>query len=243
MTVVGAARVELVVLTGAGVSADSGVRTFRGNGGLWEGRSVEDVATPRAWRRDPETVWRFYQERRAALRTVAPNPAHHALARLERELAARGDGFTLVTQNVDDLHERAGSSPLHVHGSIVHLRCETCGARGRDLEHVDPGAFVPCAVCGAERLRPDVVWFQELPHHLDEVAARIARCTHFAAIGTSGLVWPVAGFLAEARERGAATFVNAIEAPENLDPRDEFVAGRAAEVVPAWAAEFLAGRA
>ena len=230
---------SVLVLTGAGISADSGVATFRGAGGLWEGRRVEDVATPRAWRRDPRTVWRFYQERRAALRTVEPNAAHRALVRLERELAARGHEFALVTQNVDDLHERGGSRPLHVHGTLFHLRCEPCGARVLDLEHVDPDAFVPCAACGFERLRPDVVWFEELPYHMDEIGELLARCTHFAAIGTSGLVWPVAGFLAAAREHGARTLVVGLDAPENLDPRDEFHAGRAVEVVPALVERIL----
>ncbi|MBK7877097.1 MAG: NAD-dependent deacylase [Planctomycetes bacterium] len=232
-------RVELVVLTGAGISADSGVRTFRGAGGLWEGRRIEDVATPRAWARDPAFVWRFYQERRAGLCAVEPNPAHHALAVLEAELARRGHGFALVTQNVDDLHERAGSAPLHVHGSIVHLRCEACGARVRDVEHVDPERFVPCSACGQERLRPDVVWFEEVPRHLEEVDALVVRCTHFVAIGTSGLVWPVAGLLATAREHGATTVVMALEAPENLVRGDVFLSGRAAEIVPAWTEAFL----
>src|SRR5262245_54893620 len=133
------AELAVVVLTGAGVSADSGVATFRGAGGLWEGQRIEEVATPQAWRRDPARVWRFYQERRAALPGVAPNAAHRALADLERRLAAAGARFTLVTQNVDDLHERAGSRALvHMHGELAVLRCERCDARMRDLEHVDP---------------------------------------------------------------------------------------------------------
>lgn len=235
-------RPSVLVLTGAGVSADSGVATFRGAGGLWEGRRIEDVATPRAWRRDPETVWRFYQLRRAALATVAPNAAHVALACLERELVARGHAFTLVTQNVDDLHERGGSEPLHMHGTIFHLRCEVCGARVEDREHVDPAAFVPCAACGFERMRPDVVWFEEVPYHLAAIDALLARCTHFAAIGTSGRVWPAAGYLATARALHAKTYVMGLEAPDNLDPRDTFLPGRAMDVVPAWAADLAAGR-
>jgi NAD-dependent deacetylase len=233
-------RASVLVLTGAGVSADSGVATFRGAGGLWEGHRIEDVATPSAWLRDPARVWRFYQLRRAALAGVAPNAAHAALARLGAELARRGHDFGLVTQNVDDLHERAGAEPLHVHGTLFHLRCERCGARTRDLEHVDPDAFLPCAGCGHARLRPDVVWFEELPHHLDEVGARLERCTHFVAIGTSGQVWPVAGFLAAARARGARTIVNALEAPENAHPDDELLLGRAADVVPPLVERLLA---
>ncbi len=231
----------VVILTGAGVSADSGLATFRGAGGLWEGRSIEEVATPRAWRADPALVWRFYQERRASLARVAPNAAHVALAALEERLARAGARFTLVTQNVDDLHERAGSSALlHMHGELARLRCERCGACVRDLEHVDPLAFVPCAACRFERLRPDVVWFGEMPHHMDAIEAALVGCTHFLAIGTSGVVWPAAGFLAAARDAGARTWVQALERPENLHPDDVFVEGRAAERLPGLLEE-LAG--
>mgnify|MGYP001271768472 CR=1 FL=1 len=236
---------SVVVLTGAGVSADSGVATFRGAGGLWEGQRIEDVATPQAWRRAPELVWRFYQLRRAALAAVAPNAAHLALAELERGLAAAGARFTLVTQNVDDLHERAGSRALvHMHGELALLRCERCGTRLRDLERVDPAAFVPCASCGHARLRPDVVWFGEMPCHMEAIEEALAGCTHFLAIGTSGVVYPAAGFLQLARELGARTWVQALERPENLHSADTFVPGRAAETVPGWlvalAAEWLA---
>ncbi|MBL9076222.1 MAG: NAD-dependent deacylase [Planctomycetes bacterium] len=223
---------HVFVLTGAGVSADSGVRTFRDAGGLWEGHRVEDVATPEGWDRDPRTVWRFYQERRAQLREVAPNAAHRALALMEGALEEAGRGFTLVTQNVDDLHDRAGSTVLHMHGELRRLRCERCELVVEDTLHLDPGRFVECPECAHPRLRPHIVWFGEVPFHLDAIAAAIARCTHFVAIGTSGQVWPAAGLLAEARARGAATFVQALEAPANLDPRDRFHAGRAADVVP-----------
>lgn len=235
-----AARQHVVVLTGAGVSADSGLATFRGAGGLWAGHRVEDVATPEAWARDPQTVWRFYQERRGLLATVEPNAAHVALARLERELAAAGRACTLVTQNVDDLHERAGSAPIHVHGELARLRCEACGEVVRDTEHTDPGRFLPCARCEHPRLRPDVVWFGELPHHLDAIERALEACTCFVAVGTSGAVWPVAGFLMHARHRGAATWVNALEEPENLEPGDRFLPGRAAEVVPGLVDRLLA---
>ncbi len=225
---------SIVVLTGAGVSADSGLATFRGAGGLWEGRALEDVATPQAWRRNPELVWRFYQERRSALGSAEPNAAHRALAELESRLGAAGAGFTLVTQNVDDLHERAGSrSLLHMHGELAMLRCEGCGARVRDLLHVDPERFVSCAGCGQVRLRPDVVWFGELPYHMEEIGRALERCTHFLAVGTSGVVYPAAGFLQEARRAGARTYVQALDRPENVHGRDEFVGGRAAESLPA----------
>lgn len=221
------------MLTGAGVSADSGVATFRGAGGLWEGHALEDVATPAAWRRDPELVWRFYQERRAALATVAPNAAHHALVEFERALEAAGARFTLVTQNVDDLHERAGSRRLlHMHGELAVLACERCATRRRDLEHVDPAVFVPCPSCAHARLRPDVVWFGEMPYHMEAIEAALEDCTHFLAVGTSGVVYPAAGFLAQARSSGARTWVQALEAPENAGHAEVFVPGRAAEVLP-----------
>lgn len=229
----------VVVLSGAGLSADSGLPTFRGAGGLWEGQRVEDVATPEAWARDPARVWRFYQLRRAALREARPNAAHVALARLQRELGARRVPCLLATQNVDDLLEKAGAEPVHVHGSLAHLRCERCGGVVRDLEHVEPDAAVPCAGCGAPRLRPDVVWFDEVPREMERVERAIGACSHFIAIGTSGQVWPVAGWLALARQRGAVTMVQALEAPENLEARDEFRAGRAAEVVPRIVEELL----
>jgi NAD-dependent deacetylase len=236
-----ARELAVVVLTGAGISADSGLATFRGAGGLWEGHRIEDVATPRAWRRDPELVWRFYQLRRAALGTVAPNAAHHALVELERRVRAAGGRFTLVTQNVDDLHERAGSqSLLHMHGELAILRCERCDGRVRDLDRLDPGAFASCAACGHARLRPDVVWFGEMPYHLEEIGAMLARCTHFAAIGTSGVVHPAAGMLAEARASGARTYVLALERPENARAADVFVPGRAVESVPNWSAGLAA---
>ena len=224
-------------LTGAGISADSGVATFRGAGGLWEGHRLEQVATPEAWARDPRTVWRFYQERRASLDAVEPNAAHLALAELERELGAAGVPFTLVTQNVDDLHERAGSTAVHMHGELSVLRCEGCGHTLRDREHVNAGAFLPCPLCDFERLRPDVVWFGEMPYHMGAIETALARCSHFAAIGTSGAVYPAAGFLQSARAAGARTWVNSLEPPDNLHPADTFLPGRAAEVVPELAAE------
>ena len=242
-------RIELVVLTGAGASADSGLDTFRGGGGLWEGQRVEDVATPMAWRRDPILVWRFYQARRAALLDAEPNAGHRALCELEKRLSAAGHGFTLITQNVDDLHQRAGSTVLPMHGRLTHLLCESCrddpgtpaeSARHRDMENVDPETFLPCPSCGHRPLRPDIVWFHEMPYHLDEIAAAMASATHFLSVGTSGAVYPAAGLLAEARARGARTFVNSLDAPENLHRSDTFLPGRAAEVVPEWVADFLA---
>jgi len=221
----------IVCLTGAGVSADSGVATFRDAKGLWEGRRPEEVATPEAWRADRSSVWRFYQQRRRGLSAVEPNPAHHALAALEHRCLAAQVPFTLISQNVDDLHQRAGSTVLAMHGQLLDLRCERCERIVRDVEHF-ADELVPCSACGHGALRPDVVWFGEIPHHLDAIERVLSRCTHFLAIGTSGVVHPAAGCLAAARSRGAETFVNSLEAPDNLDPRDRFLPGPAKDVVP-----------
>jgi NAD-dependent protein deacetylase/lipoamidase len=231
---------SIVVLTGAGVSADSGLATFRGSGGLWEDQRVEEVATPEAWARDPEMVWRFYQMRRAALREVQPNAAHEALARLERELCAAGARVTLISQNVDDLHQRAGSEVLAMHGQLTRLRCEACGAHIVDRERLDPDRFIACEACGHERLRPDIVWFGEVPMHLEEIDKVVRTATHFLSSGTSGAVYPAAGLLALARQWSAETIVNSLDEPANLSREDRFLPGHATEVVPALVEEWLA---
>jgi NAD-dependent deacetylase len=223
---------HVLVLTGAGISADSGVRTFRAADGLWEGHRVEDVATPEGWERDPRLVWRFYQERRAQLRTVHPNAAHAALASFAGRLEAAGHEFVLVTQNVDDLHDRAGNDVLHMHGELLRLRCEACDTVVEDRVHFDTGRFVPCAKCEHPRLRPHIVWFGEMPFHLPEIERALRRCTHFAAIGTSGKVWPAAGMLGTARANGTTTWVQSLDAPDNLEGRDRWHQGRAVEAVP-----------
>lgn len=219
-------------MTGAGISADSGVQTFRDAGGLWEGHRPEDVATPEAWLANPTMVWRFYQARRAQLAEVRPNAAHLALAEAAGALKGRGDQMTLITQNVDDLHERAGSAAVHMHGELAQLRCEVCGHGLRDLDRTTPD-FLACPACGHDRLRPDIVWFGEVPFHLDEIEAAMQTCTDFLAIGTSGQVWPAAGLLHAARSAGARTWVQALEVPANAEAADTYVQGRAAEVVPA----------
>jgi NAD-dependent deacetylase len=230
---------SILVLTGSGVSADSGLATFRGAGGLWEGRRAEELATPQAWAADPVQVWRFYQMRRAKLTEAEPNAAHHALAELEARLAAAEVPLLLVTQNVDDLHERAGSRPLHMHGELSRLRCERCGHSQRDLEHLDAASFVPCPACAFPRLRPDVVWFGEVPLHLEEIAGACEACSHFLSIGTSGVVYPAAGLLGVARARGERTIVNSLDPPENLHPGDRFAPGRAVDVVPGLVRDLL----
>ncbi|MBI3819253.1 MAG: NAD-dependent deacylase [Planctomycetes bacterium] len=222
----------IFVLTGAGVSADSGIVTFRGAGGLWEGYKIEDVATPMAWKRDPALVWRFYQMRRAQLPAVQPNDAHRALARLEIEVRASGHGFALVTQNVDNLHERAGSRPVHMHGELARFLCEQCGLSHGDLTDFRTDAFRPCPKCKFPRVRPDIVWFGEVPYRMDFISEALASTTIFISIGTSGAVDPAAGFLKEARSRGARTIVHSLDEPGNLSSRDEFLPGNASEVVP-----------
>lgn len=232
---------HVVVLTGAGISADSGVDTYRDAGGLWEGHSFEEVATPEAWARDRELVWRFYQARRSQVRSVEPNAAHEALAALAPELEARGGRLTLVTQNVDDLHQRAGSDVIAMHGELLRLRCEGCGERFPEDTTFDAERFVACPSCGHAPCRPDVVWFGEVPYGLDAIEGALATATVFVAIGTSGAVYPAAGFLSYARAAGIPTIVQGLAAPDNLHPADDFREGRASEVVPRIAAELAAG--
>lgn len=226
------------MLTGAGISAESGLRTFRDSDGLWEGHRPEDVATPEAFEADPATVQRFYDERRAQLATVSPNDAHRALARLEHEI---GDDFLLVTQNIDDLHERAGSKRvLHMHGRLDTARCTECGR----TTHCT-GTLVdapPCPWCTQRALRPDVVWFGEVPYGLDEIDLTLRRCSVFLSIGTSGNVYPAAGFAAFAHAIGARTVELNLEPSLGADSFDEHVHGPATQVVPAWVEAFLAER-
>ncbi len=230
---------HLVVLTGAGISADSGVDTYRDSGGLWEGHRFEEVATPEGWRRDPQLVWRFYQQRRAQVCGVEPNAAHHALADLGARLAQAGGSLLLVTQNVDDLHQRAGSEVLAMHGELLRLRCTACDARPVNRTDFDTDVFLACPDCGHRPLRPDVVWFGEMPYHLEAIERGLQRATTFVAIGTSGAVYPAAGYLAYAREAGIPTIVQGLAEPDNLWPEDRYVPGRASEAVPALCAELL----
>ena len=226
---------NIVVLTGAGVSAESGVPTFRGPDGLWEGHRVEDVATPQAFRRDPALVQAFYDARRAALAKVEPNAAHLALARLDAEWPGE---FLLVTQNVDDLHERAGSQRLlHMHGELKRALCRACGAAPA-WEGALSGSPL-CPSCGEARLRPDIVWFGEMPYQMERIEAALEICDVFVSIGTSGAVYPAAGFVDLARRAGAQCL------ELNLDPSAGtplFHAARrgpAGRLVPAWVDEML----
>ena len=232
---------NIFVLTGAGVSAESGLGTFRDKKGegIWDRFDPMKLATPEAFARDPETVLAFYDARRRNLRNAKPNAAHFALARLERALAAEGGGVTLVTQNIDDLHERAGSREvIHMHGELLKARCQECGAVRPWSGDLKPSHA--CPECGCvEGLRPHVVWFGEMPLHLDEIDHALRRADLFVAIGTSGAVYPAAGFVAEARAYGVPTCEINLEAADNAYCFDEARYGPASETVPAWVEEFL----
>ncbi len=226
---------KVVVLTGAGISAESGVPTFRDADGLWEGRRVEDVATPRAYETRPAAVHRFYDARRTALAAVDPNPAHHALVRLEEHL---GDDLLVVTQNIDDLHERAGSRRvLHMHGQLRSALCRGC--RSRVPWHEDLADSPPCPRCGVSELRPDVVWFGEIPYGMERIEAELARADLFVSIGTSGAVYPAAGFVRYAAARGARTLELNLQPSEGTASFDEHRHGPAGVLVPQWVASLL----
>ncbi|MBA2955268.1 NAD-dependent protein deacylase [Nocardioides sp. MAH-18] len=226
---------RIVVLTGAGVSAESGVPTFRDADGLWEGHRVEDVATPEAFAHQPAVVHRFYDARRAALAGVDPNPAHRALARLEQALR---DDLLVVTQNIDDLHERGGSTRVvHMHGRLRAARCVSCDAR---VEwHGDLGHEPPCPVCRASALRPDVVWFGEMPYDLDLIFEALDDADLFVSIGTSGAVYPAAGFVRHAAAGGARTLELNLDPSAGTHHFDEARHGAASSLVPEWVSQLL----
>src|SRR3954467_5528775 len=227
---------RVFVLTGAGISAESGVATFRDAGGLWYQHRVEDVATAEGFARDPRLVWRFYSERRKQIGEVKPNPAHLALAELEGFL---GDGLFLVTQNVDPLHELAGSKRvLHMHGELLTSRCDTCPRPPfrDDRTYLDDPPV--CDECGGT-IRPDVIWFGEIPLGLREIADAIEACDLFLTVGSSGSVYPAAGFVAEVRSarnqrtgRPPRTIYVGLERPDNADAFDECRLGPAGRVLP-----------
>lgn len=236
-----AASGPIVILTGAGISAESGLATFRGAGGLWEGHRVEEVATPQAFARAPALVQRFYNMRRAQLRhpAVRPNAAHLALAELERALPGQ---VVLVTQNVDNLHERAGSrSVIHMHGELTRALC--LGCRGSSAWEEDLGEESGCPHCKAMgRLRPDIVWFGEMPYRMDEIERALAGCSLFVAIGTSGQVYPAAGFVEMVRSMGEARTIEVNLERSAVSPRfHETRLGMAGQLVPRLVAELLEG--
>ncbi|UJF25175.1 NAD-dependent protein deacylase [Suttonella sp. R2A3] len=229
--------IEVVVLTGAGISAESGLATFRGDDGLWENHRVEDVATPEAFVRDPELVQRFYNQRRQQLLNpeIAPNPAHVALAELQR--AKPGKVF-IVTQNIDDLHERAGAEVRHMHGELLNIRCMACVQIQRTSHDVDE--TTQCSYCGVQgQMRPDIVWFGEMPYFMGEIEHALAQAEQFVAIGTSGLVYPAAGFVAQAKDYGARCVEINLEPTAVSSIFDQGYYGAASEEVPRWVETLL----
>ena len=228
---------NIVILTGAGISAESGLKTFRDNDGLWENHRVEEVATPEAFEQNPSLVYRFYNARRVQLQQddVNPNAAHEALAKLEK---AFGSNLMLVTQNVDDLHERGGSqSVYHMHGKLLSARCAITQQTFDWSDSFDHTTKCPC--CNRVTLRPDIVWFGEMPMYMEEIYDALSKADVFVAIGTSGNVYPAAGFVQIAKESGAHT----IEA--NLEPGvtnalfDESLTGPASHIVPQWVDQLM----
>ena len=229
---------SIVILTGAGVSAESGLGTFRDAGGIWSRYDLNDVATPEGFARDPALVHDFYNARRRNAAASEPNDAHRALARLEADW--RG-ALTLVTQNVDDLHERAGArNVLHMHGRLASALCSACGHRWNAPLEMRPGD--PCPACSARAARPDVVWFGEHPYHMERIAELVAGADLFAAIGTSGSVYPAAAFVHDADRAGAHTVELNLEPSEIASSFSETRYGPASAIVPRWVEELL-GRA
>lgn len=231
---------RVFILTGAGVSAESGLGTFRDAGGIWSMYDLMEVATPQGFARDPAKVHDFYNMRRKVHRDARPNAAHEALARLERELPRRGGHAALVTQNVDELHELGGAQDvIHMHGEALKVRCNGCGHVERWEGELS--VAIPCPAC-AERgtLRPNVVWFGETPMQMRRIGELLAAANLFAAIGTSGSVYPAAGFVAEAKRRGIPTVEINLEPSDTTGLFDERILGPATETVPDWVERLLA---
>jgi NAD-dependent deacetylase len=237
-----AAVQRIVILTGAGLSAESGIATFRDKGGIWSSVRIEDVATPEAFVRNPARVHEFYNTRRRAGAGLRPNAAHLALAKLEAAWSRDGGGDVLiVTQNIDNLHEVAGSKRLlHMHGELAQAFCQSCQTRTSaigDLSTADR-----CGHCGKTgELRPDIVWFGEVPYHMERIDTALAACDLFVSIGTSGNVYPAAGFVASARRHGAYTVELNLEPSEGADVFHEAIHGPATHLVPAFVERLLAG--
>jgi NAD-dependent deacetylase len=226
---------NIVILTGAGISAESGIGTFRDKGGLWEQHRIEDVATPEAFARDPDLVLRFYDMRREQIQKAKPNVAHHALARLDAEW---GGELLIVTQNVDDLHERAGAKRLiHMHGEHLSAWCTSCDIRvpWRATLAERPA----CTNCSSPRLRPDIVWFGEMPYRMDEIDSALQACDLFVSIGTSGAVYPAASYVQNARYFGAQTLELNLEPSQGSIIFNECRLGKASDLVPKWVDEIL----
>jgi NAD-dependent deacetylase len=220
---------RIFILTGSGVSAESGIPTFRGARGLWRNYGVEKVASPHAWARDPRLVWEFYSMRRRVATGAKPNAAHFALAKLQETV---GEGLFLCTQNVDNLHERAGSRRVvHMHGELFKSRCDSCRRTPFvDDKTYEPPAEIPRCECGGH-IRPHICWFGEVPFEMERIYQALDRCTIFAAIGTSGVVEPAASFVAHVRGRAHTAYVGP-EEPANRSSFDECFTGKAGELLP-----------
>ena len=228
---------NIVILTGAGLSAESGLATFRDKDGIWAKYDYREVATPEGFRANPELVHDFYNQRRRGLQGAAANAAHLALARLERE---HKGGVTVITQNIDHLHEAAGSrSVIHMHGELMKALCALCGARAVWTD--DLGLKTRCPACSkAGGMRPDVVWFGEMPYEMERIYGALIRADLFISIGTSGNVYPAAGFVAVTRENGAHTVELNLEPSDGASLFHEAVHGPATQVVPAYVDRLLA---
>ncbi|MDU8909952.1 NAD-dependent deacylase [Aestuariicoccus sp. MJ-SS9] len=222
---------KIVILTGAGLSAESGLGTFRDEGGLWAQHRIEDVATPEAFQRNPDLVHAFYNARRVQAAAASPNAAHHALARLQRDWPGE---VVIVTQNVDGLHEAAGAEAIHMHGALAGALCAACDHRWTAPPEMTGGDL--CPACAAPQTRPDIVWFGEIPYRMEEIIGHLGQCGLFAAIGTSGQVYPAAGFVEEARLAGARTIELNLARSDVSGAFDDHLTGPATEIVPAWVA-------
>lgn len=227
--------IKIVILTGAGISAESGLGTFRDEGGLWAQHAIEDVATPEGFSRDPNLVHGFYNARRTQAAEAMPNAAHEALARLEAEHAGE---VLIITQNVDNLHERAGSrNVLHMHGELANALCHDCGHRWPAPQEMHPEDR--CPACSAQSTRPDVVWFGEIPYHMDTIDPALSEADIFVSIGTSGQVYPAAAYAQHCRRLGAVTVELNLEPSSNSRDFDQTRYGTATQIVPEWVDHLL----
>ena len=227
---------RIVILTGAGISAESGIPTFRADDGLWSGFNVEDVATPAGYKRNPQLVLDFYNNRRAEVKNANPNAAHEAIARLQN--SGRHDDVTLITQNVDDLHERGGSPKvIHMHGSLANALCANCGAfyPANEIMKIDD----KCPECDVAKVRPDIVWFGEIPYSMDYIESKIEVADLFIAIGTSGNVYPAAGFARAAKMAKVKTVELNLYATNDTKNFDEQIEGLATVIVPEFVNNLL----
>lgn len=224
---------HILVLTGAGISAESGIPVFRAEDGLWENHRVEDVATPEGFERNPQLVHDFYNTMRHSVKEKQPNPAHLALTKLQTELENQGGTVTIVTQNIDDLHEKAQShNVIHMHGELNSILCEHCG---KSYEwHEDCDGTTVCKFCGHKTMRPDIVWFGEIPYHMEAIEREIQKCDLFMAIGTSGVVYPAAGFVSYCSRQGKPSLEFNLTPSANSGVFTQSYLGKAGTTLPAF---------